>query len=130
MIVEIPQALRAVKGKTLGQKMETITLCMNTIAFMTNKLHSELTRGIIIVDGPEHQKQRGVIDKQYERWEDCFIAMLETSIGDWIRGTLIWKTFKRSGVEAHTAMIKLIKEEHARRELGVDDENDSRITDS
>lgn len=121
MIVEIPQALNAVKGETLGQKMENIALCMNTIAFMSEKLRTELTKGTVIVDEPEHQKQRGVIDEQYERWEDCFIAILETGIGDWIRGTLMWNTFERSGVKAHISVIWLIREEHARRELGVDE---------
>lgn len=128
MIVEVPEILNTVKGETLGQKMENITLCMNTIAFMSDKLRAELIRGTIIVDGPEHRKQRGVIDKQYERWEDHFIAILETGIGDWIRGTLMWNTFERSAVKAHISVIWLIREEHARRELGVDDEDDRQRT--
>lgn len=129
VIVEVPEILNPVKGETLGQKMENIALCMNTIAFMIDKLHTELTRGTIIVDGLKHQIQRGIINEHYERWEDYFIAVLETGIGDWIRGALLWKIFEKSGAEAHTAMIRLIKEEHARRDLGVDDEDDSRVTD-
>jgi hypothetical protein len=120
--VEIPEILNIVQGDTLGQKMEKITACMNTISFMVIKLCKDMECGRIIVDDEEHQRVRGIIDEQYERWEDCFLAVLQTGVGDVLRDTKFWDDFEQSATEAHRSIVQLIREEHVRRELkGVDE---------
>ena len=116
-MVDMPEILNDVDGESIGQKMFMITSCMRTIAFSAYKTKSDLSKGTLEIDGKEHKRIRSVLDEEYEKWEDRLIAVLQTGIGDWIRGTELWDKFEDAGAGAHSSLVNLIKEQHAIREL-------------
>lgn len=123
MRIMATEILQTVHGETIGQKMEKITACMNTITFMAEKLRKDLSLGRVIVDSLEHDRVKKEIDEQYGRWIYCFEAAMETGVGDWIRGTELWDEFYESGERAHHSIVALINEEYGMREIvGVDKE--------
>lgn len=113
--MKILEKLEIVQGKTLGEKMQNLTSNLNITASRIRALWSELGYSWIPLDGNEHKERRAQIDEHYERWMTCFVAMLETGIGDWIHGTNLWNDFWNAGSDLHEDMMGLIKAEHSSR---------------
>jgi len=95
MSCEVPKELKAF-GKMIGWVMERITAIANAY-------------NIHVSDNPQSKE---VLQTMYSEIEELSENILETGIGDWIRGTKMWNEFQNETSALFSAVIDSIRKEN------------------